>query len=208
MIINSREIGERVRWVRKSKGLSQKDFGERLKVSDQTISRIERGNQLPSIDLLIDLNSQFDVSPRWIVFNDQDDNIAVLLDFLEGTLFSEQYINLFERISSLFSKSEDEVIDSVSGRIKHFTDERIFAVAQTMNVSLSTAKRIFDSSRNPVIDHVINYCAERHYIFDYVVLGQIMYKHNILWRVISDFSYEKQEMLICIYSEFIRFLKE
>jgi len=44
-----REIGEEIRRIRKEKGLFQKELAEKLKVSQQLVSRIERGKENVSL---------------------------------------------------------------------------------------------------------------------------------------------------------------
>ena len=41
-------MNERIKEIRKSVGLSQKEFGERIGVSDTAISKIEHGERNPS----------------------------------------------------------------------------------------------------------------------------------------------------------------
>jgi len=48
-----KEIGERLRRLRKDKGLTQKGLSERVAVDYSYIGKIERGEQLPSIKMLI-----------------------------------------------------------------------------------------------------------------------------------------------------------
>ncbi len=51
-----KEIGERLRKLRKDKGLTQKELSKRITVDYSYIGKIERGEQLPSIKMLIRLS--------------------------------------------------------------------------------------------------------------------------------------------------------
>ena len=51
----SKNIGEFLQELRKSKGLTQKELAEQIGVSDKTISKWENGNSLPDTSMLIPL---------------------------------------------------------------------------------------------------------------------------------------------------------
>ncbi len=53
--MNIEKVGEQIAVLRKSKGLTQSELGERLGVSFQAVSKWERGETLPDITLLPDL---------------------------------------------------------------------------------------------------------------------------------------------------------
>ena len=53
--MNTEKVGEQIAVLRKSKGLTQSELGERLGVSFQAVSKWERGETLPDITLLPDL---------------------------------------------------------------------------------------------------------------------------------------------------------
>lgn len=53
--MNVEKIGEQISVLRKTKGLTQGELGERLGVSFQAVSKWERGETLPDIALLPDL---------------------------------------------------------------------------------------------------------------------------------------------------------
>lgn len=53
--MNIEKVGEQIAILRKSKGLTQSELGERIGVSFQAVSKWERGETLPDITLLPDL---------------------------------------------------------------------------------------------------------------------------------------------------------
>lgn len=55
-MILKKEIGERLRNLRKEKGLTQKEISKRVSMDYSYIGKIERGEQLPSIKMLIRLS--------------------------------------------------------------------------------------------------------------------------------------------------------
>ena len=46
-------LGKRIREIRKRQGLSQERLAERASISPQYVSNIERGNENPTLDLLL-----------------------------------------------------------------------------------------------------------------------------------------------------------
>lgn len=55
-------IGQRLKTLRKEKGLTQEQLGERLDVSSRSVSRWENGVNLPDFDLLLELCRLYGVS--------------------------------------------------------------------------------------------------------------------------------------------------
>ena len=55
-------FNERLKELRTSKGLSQKQLSIEIKISDRGIQRYEYGEREPSMSTLIDLADYFDVS--------------------------------------------------------------------------------------------------------------------------------------------------
>ncbi|MBQ1399950.1 MAG: helix-turn-helix transcriptional regulator [Lachnospiraceae bacterium] len=61
------ETGERIRRLRKSRGLSQKDFASRLGVSNSRVSNWEQGINRPDADILAQICRVLNVSPSEIL---------------------------------------------------------------------------------------------------------------------------------------------
>ena len=61
------ETGERIRRLRKSRGLSQKDFAGRLGVSNSRVSNWEQGINRPDADILAQICRVLNVSPSEIL---------------------------------------------------------------------------------------------------------------------------------------------
>ena len=51
-----KEIGEKLRKLRNEKGLTQKELSNKIAIDYSYIGKIERGEQLPSIKMLIRLS--------------------------------------------------------------------------------------------------------------------------------------------------------
>ena len=60
--MDSKLVGTQIALLRKAKGLTQNDLGERLGVSFQAVSKWERGETLPDTAILVDLANSLETS--------------------------------------------------------------------------------------------------------------------------------------------------
>ncbi len=60
--MDMRKVGEQISALRKSKGLTQNELGDRVGVSFEAVSKWERGETLPDISLLPDLANVLETS--------------------------------------------------------------------------------------------------------------------------------------------------
>ena len=76
-------IGERIREQRKEKGWTQKDLAQRVNTSNKYISHVENGVKFPSLEMLICLARELEVSLDYLIGADQvgagEDGIRSLL---------------------------------------------------------------------------------------------------------------------------------
>jgi len=63
-------MGQRIKELRKSKGLTQQELGKILNVTKVSICCYEKGTRTPSLDTLIDLSNFFSVSLDYFIGND------------------------------------------------------------------------------------------------------------------------------------------
>ena len=61
------ETGKRIAEVRKQKGLTQEAFGEKVHITKAHLARIENGRRGASIELLVDISCEFDVSLDYLI---------------------------------------------------------------------------------------------------------------------------------------------
>jgi transcriptional regulator with XRE-family HTH domain len=66
------QIGERLRALRRARGLSLRELADRLGVSPSLISQIERGRARPSVSTLFALVSELDASLDELLFGDDE----------------------------------------------------------------------------------------------------------------------------------------
>ena len=61
------KIGKFLKELRKQKGLTQEQIAEKFNVSNRTISRWENGNNMPDLDILIEISDYYEVDLREIL---------------------------------------------------------------------------------------------------------------------------------------------
>ncbi|SEL36018.1 Transcriptional regulator, contains XRE-family HTH domain [Butyrivibrio sp. ob235] len=65
--MDQQKIGSFLKELRKGKSLTQEQLAEQFGVSSRTVSRWENGNNMPDIDLLIELSDYYEVDLREIL---------------------------------------------------------------------------------------------------------------------------------------------
>ena len=69
--MNIKKVGEQIATLRKAKGITQNELGERIGVSFQAVSKWERGETLPDITLLPDLAKIFETTTDYILLGSE-----------------------------------------------------------------------------------------------------------------------------------------
>ena len=64
---DAKEVGKRIKDLRKQKGLTQNQLSEELKTESSTICKIETGNRTISIDFAVDIAAYFNVSIDYLI---------------------------------------------------------------------------------------------------------------------------------------------
>lgn len=59
-------MNERIKKIRKTIGLSQRDFGSRLGISDTAVSKLEKGDRNPSEQTIKSICREFNVDYFWL----------------------------------------------------------------------------------------------------------------------------------------------
>ena len=62
--MNQQKIGMFLKDLRKQKGLTQEQFAEIVHVSNRTVSRWENGNNMPDLDVLIEIADYYEIELR------------------------------------------------------------------------------------------------------------------------------------------------
>lgn len=62
MLLNAKEIGRRIKNIRKTENLSQEEFAEVIETSSRTVSNVENGLVIPSLQTIANIAEQYHVS--------------------------------------------------------------------------------------------------------------------------------------------------
>lgn len=65
--MDQKKIGGFLKELRKEKGVTQEQLAEQFSVSNRTISRWENGNNMPDLDILIEMSDYYEVDLREIL---------------------------------------------------------------------------------------------------------------------------------------------
>lgn len=98
-IMDSKKIGAFIAANRKKKGLTQEQLGEKLGVSNKTVSRWENGNYMPDLSLLEPLSKELEISLNELLAGQEIEKEKVVE-------YSEQ--NLFRTIDYTDKKIKNE----------------------------------------------------------------------------------------------------
>lgn len=112
MGFDMKKVGEQIAQLRRNKGLTQNELGERLEVSAQAVSKWERGESMPDISLLSELAAALETTT---------DNILSggtrLASYGRKVTVKEakEAIASFEKIGALLGKDNAFYIGAVEG---------------------------------------------------------------------------------------------
>lgn len=177
----SKSIGDNIKSIRKSLGLTQTEVAEKLYTTPQNISRIESREGDPTAEMLIGLSEVFDVSVDTLVGKEylpENELMAKIQnyfksadnDVLSNRVFGICKNMIYGRYIRFFDNAglaEKETYTNLCNRelICVFSDRtpgpRIFAAAETSAVNLtesSTEKiiEIFNALSDPAVFQLIN----------------------------------------------------
>lgn len=125
-------IGERIRTIRKDAGLTLVSFGERIGITNQSLSAIETGKSNPSAQTILLVCREFNVNEDWLRTGEGEpyrqfsrkDAIAAYLGKISGGKVSPLEETLIE-FMSLTSVEEWEELSKILKRFANsFADKK------------------------------------------------------------------------------------
>ena len=168
-------IGKFIAALRKEKGMTQEQLGEKLGVTNKTISRWENGNYMPDVEMLSLLSKEFGVSINALVSGERlaaedfkkaaDSNLVTALD--------NSTFTLKEKIAFFKKKWLKEHIATI-----------VLCVAAWIGIIVWTAQKLRGSDAYPLLGTIGSMLA----ILFYVVLRNRMmvYVENHTYRTTPD----------------------
>lgn len=103
-------IGQKIRKVRKSRGLSQEELSEKIGISTTHMSHIETGNTKLSLPVLVDLASVLEVRTDELLFDDTPAQRTAAMEAIAQILdeCSTQQIYIIEELVKALKTALDQ----------------------------------------------------------------------------------------------------
>jgi repressor LexA len=98
-------LGGRIRQVRQSRGLTQKEFADSLGIAQGYLSSVERGRKVPSATLLIAMTHLYQLDAQWLSTGEGDPSAGTLLT-MRNTMGSSM-TPLLRRVAPEFPQQLD-----------------------------------------------------------------------------------------------------
>lgn len=166
--------GAQIARLRKEKGLTQNDLGDRLGVSFQAVSKWERGETLPDTAILLDLANALETSVDCILTGGSQvlhyRGKITVAQMSEGILSLKRMGELLGRDNALYRHAIEGINETMNTNIEDaFTDDRILEcfIAEAIIQNLTTGKYIdptdvkngfrHEHFRNIVLGHCARY---------------------------------------------------
>ena len=169
--MNVKKVGEQIAALRRAKGLTQSELGERLGVSFQAVSKWERGETLPDITLLPDLAKVLETTIDFLLCGDEKAveykgkfSVADMKKGLNCLKYAGEYLgtdNLIYR-SAIKGINADLNTDIEKAFSDDYIYEAFLAEAIIQNLMSGLYVDISDVKNNFKHEHfkniVVNYC--------------------------------------------------
>jgi len=172
MTVNAIIVGGQIASIRKSKGLTQSELGERLNISFQAISKWERGETLPDTSILVNLASILETTVDNLLRGGQS-----TLEFKgkRSAKDAKEAVNCLERIGYL------------AGRDNTIYRYLIDGLSEKMNTDVYTMLE----------DELLKECLAAELIIQSIIAGY----YFDLTEVKAQFKHEKWYNIICGYAK-------
>lgn len=169
------KTGKFIATLRKEKELTQEQLGEKLGVTNKTISRWENGNYMPDIEMLSLLSKEFDVSINELISGERflEEDFKKAADNNLVTALSNNIFTLKEKIAFFKKKWLREHIATI-----------VLCIVVWIGIMLWVAQKLKDSNSYALLGAIGSILA----ILFYVVLYNRMmaYVENIAYRATSN----------------------
>ena len=172
--MDTKMVGAQIARLRKDKGLTQNDLGDRLGVSFQAVSKWERGETLPDTAILLDLANALETSVDFILTGGSQvlhyRGKFTVAQMSEGILALKHMGELLGKDNALYRYAIEGINEKMNTNIEDaFTDDRVLecfiaeAIIQNLMagkyVDLTDVKNGFQHEhfRNIVLDQCQRY---------------------------------------------------
>ncbi len=83
-------LGQRVKFFRKKRSLSQEQLAEMINMETKSLSRIESGHNYPMYENLVLISSALEIEPWQLYFTDETKNLDVMKDEIISALEKDE----------------------------------------------------------------------------------------------------------------------
>lgn len=175
VIMDQIKIGKFIATLRKEKDLTQEQLGEKLGVTNKTISRWENGNYMPDIEMLSLLSKEFDVSINELISGERflEEDFKKAADNNLVTALNNSIFTLKERIAFFKKKWLHEHIATI-----------ILCIVAWLSIMLWTALKLQDKKSYALLGAIGSILALLFYVAPYNRM--MVYVENHAYRATSD----------------------
>ncbi len=142
----------RIREIRKEKGLSQLELAKKLNVNQTAVSQWERGTTLPSASVLLKLSSILDTSsdyllgisndPRSLIYEDQEIMDEVKEDF---PILINKIVDKIENLDASTQKDFFDTLVELRSLLNSDCDKQ--KAVELMKENIISINRVFNNSK-------------------------------------------------------------
>ncbi len=175
MKMNQIKIGKFIAALRKEKGMTQEQLGEKLGVTNKTVSRWENGNYMPDVEMLSLLSEEFGVSINELISGERimAEDFRKAADSNLVTALNNSTFTLKEKAAFFKKKWLREHIATIA-----------LCIAAWIGIMIITALKLHGSDRYPLLGALGSMLA----ILLYLVLynRMMIYVERHVYRMDSD----------------------
>lgn len=173
--MNQIKIGKFIAALRKEKGMTQEQLGEKLGVTNKTVSRWENGNYMPDVEMLSLLSEEFGVSINELISGERimAEDFRKAADINLVTALNNSTFTLKEKIAFFKKKWLHEHISTIA-----------LCIVAWIGIIIWTALKLRGSDAYPLLGTIGSMLA----IIFYMVLRNRMmiYVERHVYRMDSD----------------------
>lgn len=147
--MDMKQVGTQIAYLRKGKGFTQNDLGDRLGVSFQAVSKWERGETLPDTAILLDLANALGTSVDFILTGGSQTlryrGKFTVSQMSEGILALKHMGELLGKDNALYRHAINGINEKMNTNIEDaFTDDRVLEcfIAEAIIQNLMAGKYI------------------------------------------------------------------
>lgn len=169
------KTGKFIATLRKEKDLTQEQLGEKLGVTNKTISRWENGNYMPDIEILSLLSKEFDVSINELISGER---------FLEEDFKKAADNNLVTALNNSIFTLKEKIAFSKKKWLREHIATIALCIVAWLSIMLWTALKLQDKKSYALLGAIGSILA----LLFYVVLynRMMIYVENNAYRATSN----------------------